>query len=237
MLTTAYIMTAGVISVLPDTPIQEVTRLLYTNRTSGVAVLDADGRVLGIVSEGDLILRERALRPRTGMAYLAQQLFEDHARLAEEYRKAHGMTAEQVMTREVFTCNPGTPVEEIAHLMAERHIKRVPVIENDRLVGLVSRADVLRAAAHRIRTFGDLPLAGQLPDEEIRVALLGALRREPWAEVDLLEVEVQQGVVMLGGQAESEQEREAIGLAARSIPGVRQVVNNLAVDPRAARED
>jgi CBS domain-containing protein len=226
-----------VIVVGPEMPIRDVIHTLVERRISGVPVVGTDGRVVGVISEGDLILRERALRPRTGMAYLAQQLFEDHARLAEEYRKAHGMTAEQVMTREVFTCNPGTPVEEIAHLMAERHIKRVPVVENDRLVGLVSRADVLRAAAHRIRTFGDLPLAGRLPDEEIRVALLGALRREPWAEVDLLEVEVQQGVVTLSGQAESEQEREAIGLAARSIPGVREVVNNLAVDPRATRED
>ena len=229
------IMTRDVIVVAPDTPIREVIQLLLDRRISGVPVVDGS-RVVGIISEADLILRERALRPRTGMAYLAQQLFEDHAKLAEEYRKAHGMLAAEVMTRDVVTCNPGTPVEEIANLMAERHVKRLPVVEDDQLVGLVSRADVLRAAAGRLLTFDRQPIAGRLSDEEIRGALLDSLRREPWAEVDLLRVEVRNGVVTLGGTAESAHEREAIELAARGIPGVGEVVNELTIDPHAALE-
>ena len=229
------IMTRNVIAVAPDTPIRDVIQVLLDNRISGVPVVE-DGRVVGVISEGDLILRERALRPRTGMAYLAQQLFEDHAKLAEEYRKAHGMVAEHVMTREVITCGPGMPVEEIAHLMAERHVKRLPVVEDDRLVGLVSRADVLRAAARRLAAFGEQPLAGQLSDQDIRAALIDSLKREPWAEVEHLRVEVRDGAVILSGRAESEQEREAIELAARAIPGVNDVVNGLEVDPNVALE-
>ena len=229
------IMTREVITVRCDTPVREVIQTLLDNRISGVPVVE-DGRVVGIVSEGDLILRERALRPRTGMAYLAQQLFEDHAKLAEEYRKAHGMVAEEVMTREVITCPPGMPVEEIANLMATRHVKRLPVVENELLVGLVSRADVLRAAARRLATFEGRPLAGELTDDDIRLAILESLRREPWAEVERIEVAVADGSVTLRGSAESTQEREAIELAARAIPGVHRVDNHLAVNPNLALE-
>jgi CBS domain-containing protein len=162
------------------------------------------------------------------MAYLAQQLFEDHARLAEEFRKATGMLAEQVMTREVITCSPGTPVEEIATTMARRHLRRLPVVENDLLVGIVSRADVLRAAESRLARPESPP---PLTDHQIRLRLLESLKREPWAEVERLEVEVSAGRVVLRGMAESLQEREAIELAARAIAGVTGVVNELAVAP------
>lgn len=227
------IMTRDVITVRRDTPVREIVRILLENRISGVPVVE-DGRVIGIVSEGDLILRERALRPRSGMAFLAQQLFEDHAKLAEEFRKAHGTTAEQVMSREVFTCHPGTPVAEVANLMAERRIKRVPVIEEDRLVGIVSRADVLRAVATRLDEYERALQSRSLSDEEIRQELVGMLKHEPWAEVELIDVSVSGGVVTLRGVAESVQEKEALELAARAIPGVRDVVSELTVNPEAA---
>ena len=118
-------MSTAPITVEPSTPVREVIRLLIERRISGVPVVD-EGRVVGIISEGDLILRERAYRQRGGMAFLAQQLFEDHERLALEYRKAHGLVAADVMTSPVLTIPPGTPVEEVAHLMTERQIKRLP---------------------------------------------------------------------------------------------------------------
>ena len=143
------IMSTTLFTVERKTPVRDVIRLLIDQRISGVPVVQ-DGMVVGIISEGDLILRERAYRQRGGMAFLAQQLFEDHEKLALEYRKAHGLVAEDVMSEPVITILPGTPVEEIAHLMAERHIKRVPVVEGGRLVGIVSRGDVLRAAYERL---------------------------------------------------------------------------------------
>jgi CBS domain-containing protein len=225
------IMTQPVITVRPETPVTEVITLLLQHRISGVPVVDAAERVVGIVSEGDLILRERANRRRTSMAYLFRQLFMDHAKLADEYRKAHGMVAADVMTREVVTVNPGTPVEEIAHLLAERQIKRVPVVEDDRLVGIVSRADVLRAAARRLEQLSAVTPPA-LSDDQIAGALLATLQREPWAEPERITVSVADGVVTLTGDVENAQEREAVAIAARSIPGVRAVVNELTVRPQ-----
>src|SRR5215204_5341324 len=160
------IMSTTLFTVERTTPVREVIRLLIEQRISAVPVVE-DGRVVGIISEGDLILRERAYRQRGGMAFLAQQLFEDHEKLAVEYRKAHGLVAEDVMTEPVVTILPGTPVEEIAHVMAERHIKRVPVVENGKLVGIVSRGDVLRSAYERLLSLEDVQNGRSHSDQEI----------------------------------------------------------------------
>jgi CBS domain-containing protein len=230
------IMSTTLHTVEPTTPIMDVIRLLLEQEISGVPVVE-DGRVVGIVSKGDLILRERAQRPRGGMAYLAQQLFEDHAKLAEEYKKAHGLVAEDVMTRNVVTVLPGTPIEDVAHLLAERNIKRVPVVEDGRLVGIVSRRDVLRATAQRLvgEESAGRPV-GQVSDAEIVRRLLDALRGEPWAEVGHLTPTSEDGIVTLRGDAESAIERDAIEIAARGIPGVREVRNELRVRPDIADE-
>ena len=223
------IMTTTLFTVRRETPVRDVIQLLLERRVSGVPVVDGE-RVVGIISEGDLILRESAHRPRGGMAFLFQQLFEDHAKLAEQYRRAHGLVAEDVMTRGVVTVQPGTPVEEIAHLMAERHIKRVPVVDDDRLVGIVSRADVLRAAAERLRG-DDTRTRPAGSDDEIRRVLLRMLDREPWAEVNRIAVSCADGAVTLDGVVENAAEREAVEVAARSIPGVQAVRNELRIEP------
>jgi CBS domain-containing protein len=229
------IMSTTLHTVERATPIVDVIRLLLEHEISGVPVVE-DGRVVGIVSEGDLILRERARRPRGGMAYLAQQLFEDHAKLAEEYKKAHGLVAEDVMTRDVVTVLPGTPIEEVARLLAERNIKRVPVVEDGRLVGIVSRRDVLRATARRLVGEDRAHPSGEVSDEAIVRRLLDALRGEPWAEVNLLTPISEDGIVTLRGDVESAVERDAIEIAARGIPGVRGVRNELRIRPDIADE-
>lgn len=224
------IMSTTLFTVERKTPVRDVIRLLIDQRISGVPVVE-DGAVIGIISEGDLILRERAYRQRGGMAFLAQQLFEDHEKLAVEYRKAHGLVAEDVMTEPVVTILPGTPVEEVAHLMAERHIKRVPVVEDNRLIGIVSRRDVLRAAYERILSIHQGQDGRPHSDQEIVAALLAELRDEPWAEVSHIRPTCQDGIVSLEGEVESEAEREAVVVAARGIAGVRGVVNNLRIRP------
>ena len=224
------IMSTTLFTVERKTPVRDVIRLLIDQRISGVPVVE-DGVVVGIISEGDLILRERAYRQRGGMAFLAQQLFEDHEKLAVEYRKAHGLVAEDVMTEPVVTILPGTPVEEIAHLMAERHIKRMPVVENGKLVGIVSRGDVLRSAYERILAIHDGQDGRPHSDQEIVAELLAELRDEPWAEVNHIRPTSHDGIVTLQGEVESEAEREAVEVAARGIAGVRGVVNELAIRP------
>jgi len=228
-------MSTSLLTVERGTPVRDVIRILIENRISGVPVVD-DGAVVGIISEGDLILRERAYRQRGGMAFLAQQLFEDHEKLALEYRKAHGLVAEDVMTEPVVTILPGMPVEEIAHLMAERHIKRMPVVEGGKLVGIVSRGDVLRAAYERLLALED-EQSGQKPsDEQIVDRLLAELRDEPWAEVSHIRPSCLEGQVTLQGEVESEAEREAVEVAARGVVGVRSVANRLVIRPGLADE-
>jgi CBS domain-containing protein len=229
------IMSTTLYTVSPSTPVRDVIRLLIEHRISGVPVVE-DGRVVGIISEGDLILRERAYRQRGGMAFLAQQLFEDHEKQAVEFRKAHGLLAEDVMSSPVVTVLPGTPVEEIAHLMAERHIKRVPVVENEQLVGIVSRGDVLRAAYERELAQEGHQGGHPRTDQEIVARLIGVLRNEPWVEISHIRLDCVDGQVTLNGEVESEAEREAVEVAARGVAGVRGVVNLLVIQPDIADE-
>jgi CBS domain-containing protein len=226
-------MSTSLFTVERSTPVRDVIRLLLEQNISGVPVVENDG-IVGIISEGDLILRERSYRQRGGMSFLVQQLFEDHERQAIEFRKAHGLVAEDVMSQPVLTILPGTPVEEIAHLMTERNIKRLPVVEDDRLVGIVSRADVLRAAYERI-----LALHGdETPrsDEQIVATLIDTLSDEPWAEVGHIRPRCEAGFLTLEGEAESVAERDAIEIAARGIAGVRGVRNLLLIQPSIADE-
>lgn len=229
------IMSTTLFTVERTTPVRDVIRLLLEQQISGVPVVEGE-RVVGIISEGDLILRERAYRQRGGMAFLAQQLFEDHEKQAVEYRKAHGLVAEDVMTEPVITALPGTPVEEIAHLMTTRHIKRVPIVEDDRLVGIVSRGDVLRAAYERLMALDGEASKPPRSDEEIVERLIARLRDEPWAEVAHIRATCVDGLVTLTGEVESEAERDAIEVAARGIAGVTGVCNELVVRPSIADE-
>ena len=229
------IMSTSLLTVERRTPVRDVIRLLIDHRISGVPVVEG-GHVVGIISEGDLILRERAYRQRGGMAFLAQQLFGSHEKLALEYRKAHGLVAEDVMSQPVVTVLPGTPVEEIAHLMAERQIKRVPVAENGQLIGIVSRGDVLRAAYERLLTLEDGQNGRPPTDQEIVALLVAELRDEPWTEVSHIRPSSVDGTVTLDGEVESEAEREAVEVAARGVSGVRGVVNHLVIRPGLADE-
>lgn len=137
-------MSTPVVSVAPQTPVREIVSLLLERGISGVPVV-RDEIVLGIVSEGDLLLREKAPTLPAGVAFLGGLLLlNDPARTAEELRKHVGATAEAIMSREVVWIGPETPITEAAELMLKRRIKRLPVVEGGRLVGIVTRRDLLR---------------------------------------------------------------------------------------------
>jgi len=221
MLTAADIMTTPVVSVTPEAPVRDIANLLYTRRISGVPVVDADGRVLGIVSEGDLITHEAVVGPQRRSWWLT--LIADDNALARDYAKTRGQTARDVMTSEVISVTEDTSVAQIARLLERQRIKRVPVLRDGKLVGIVTRANLLQAMATR-----DIAQPATVEDRAIRERLMAELQAQPWAHLHAKNIVVEGGVVFLWGFVESEAERHALRVAAERIPGVRRIEDHLA---------
>jgi CBS domain-containing protein len=220
------VMTAPVHTVEPDCPVERIARTLLDKQVSAVPVVDPDGRVLGIVSEGDLLRRPETGTERQRPWWLLQFLDQEH--LAAEFAKAHGRRASHVMTAKVVTVTEDTPVTKIAELLETHRIKRVPVVRDGRLVGIVSRANVLRALAAKPPE----TLRMSVSDREIRAQLLATLRAQPWYSKSRVDVFVDHGSVQLWGIAMSKAEHEALLAAARSQPGVTHVVDRVTQFPR-----
>jgi CBS domain-containing protein len=218
------VMVSPVITVKPDSSVKEVAQLFLDRRISAVPVVNDQGKLVGIVSEGDLLHRAEAGTERRRPPWL--RLFTGNDTLAVEYARAHARKVADVMTRNVITVTPETPLHEIASLLEKNAIKRVPVVRDGEIVGLVSRANLLQAVATARKEL-EIPLS----DTTIRNQLLAHLRAQPWAHTLLLNVTVNGGVVDLWGIANSETERKAIRVAAESAPGVRAVNDNLIVRP------
>ncbi len=215
------IMTAKVVTVSVDTDVEVIARLLLERRISAVPVVDSSDHILGIVSEGDLIRRPETETERHRSWWL--RLLADKTERAEEYVKSHGRRADQVMTRDVVTVTEDSNVGEIAELLEQRRIKRVPVVRDGKLVGIVSRANLLQGlAAHKERIE-----APTTDDRSIRDRVLAVLNEQDWVSHGGLNVIVNDGVVELWGWAESQKERDALRLAAESVEGVREVKDRL----------
>lgn len=223
-----HVMTRDVVTVAPDMPVRDVARVLVENRISAAPVVDADGRVVGIVSEGDLMLRAEpgARRPRSWWLWLLTSDDDE----AAAFVKAHGRRVSEVMTRDIVTVEENTPLAEVARILEERHIKRVPVLRAGRLVGIVARADLVRALASAPEPVGPEPSPS---DDELRERVIAALRDQPWADGFSVSVIVANGVVDLWGFADSEAKRKAIRVLVEQVPGVQQVKDHLRHVPLA----
>jgi CBS domain-containing protein len=216
------VMVAPVITVEPSASVQEVAKLFLEKQISAVPVLDGKGKLVGIVSEGDLLHRVEAGTERHRSWWL-RALVHDQV-LADEYIKSHSRKVSDVMTRDVITASPDMPLHEVAALMEKNAIRRLPILENGQLVGIVSRANLLQAVASARQLLDVAPT-----DKAIRDRILTSLKREAWAHTGLLNVTVSNGIVDLWGLAESETERKAIKVAAESTPGVTAVHDNMVV--------
>lgn len=216
------VMVAPVITVEPSTTVQAVAELFLKKQISAVPVLDDRGKLVGIVSEGDLLHRVEAGTERHRSWWLRALIESDT--LAAEYVKSHGRKVSDVMTRDVITASPETPLHAVASLMEKNAIRRLPILENGQLVGIVSRANLLQAVASARQLLDITP-----SDKEIRERILASLKKEQWAHTGLLNVTVTNGIVDIWGLAESEAERKAIRVAAESAPGVDAVHDNLVV--------
>ena len=214
------VMVSPVISVKPSCTVKEVAKTLLERRISAVPVVDDSGKLAGIVSEGDLMHRAEIGTQRRHSWWL--RVFTGDDALAAEYTKAHARTVADVMTRDVITASPDTPLHEIAALLERHSIKRVPIVRDGALLGIVSRANLLQALASSHK---DLDV--QLSDTAIRDRILALLNNQPWAHTLLLNVTVNGGVVDLWGITGSDAERKAIRVAAESAPGVTAVNDHL----------
>ena len=212
-------MTRSVLFVRPETPIKEVARLLVEHRISGLPVVDHSGRVVGVISEGDLLVKEQepdAVRHRP-----LARIFGESAETRTLLAKAEARTAGDAMTAPAITIDAARPVTEAASTMIEQRVNRLPVIEDDALVGIVTRADVIRAFA---RT--DAELADDIRGD--------VLRRSMWIDPDSFNVEVKQGVATIRGRVERRSTAAMVGRMAETVPGVVAVNADIAwtVDDR-----
>lgn len=221
-------MTCDVITIDADRPVVEVARLLLDRRISAVPVVDPTGRLLGIVSEGDLLRRVETDTERRRSGWHA--LLASNWSLAAEYVKSHAGRAADIMTRDVVSVSETTTLGDITDIFEDRKIKRVPVTRDGKVVGIVSRADLLRALV----TATSAEPASPAGDAAIQAALIAELRRQRWARSTGVCIEVQDGVVRLSGTVPpSDAERTALRIAAERIAGVRTVEDAMApVEPR-----
>ncbi|HTV87660.1 MAG TPA: CBS domain-containing protein [Stellaceae bacterium] len=216
------IMTRPAITVGPETTIAAAAQLMVQRRISGLPVVDAAGTVVGIVTEGDLLRRAELGTERRHRRWL--EFIISPGRLASEYAGAHARKVGQVMTEDVISVGPQDPLDAAVRLMQRRHVKRLPVIDGGRLVGIVSRADLVRALAdelaRRQAQEGD-------DDAAIRERILREMDRQHWAPRASVDVRVTDGVVELCGTITDERERLAMQVLAETAAGVKRVEDHL----------
>jgi CBS domain-containing protein len=210
------VMTSDLVTIPPETPLDAIARLFAERGISGAPVVDADGKLLGLVTESDLMRRIAAPedRPRGWL----RDAFAPAGRQAADYARLHGRVARDVMTTALVTAEADTPIAEIAKVMEERGIRRVPVLREGKLAGLVARADLIRALATPNATG---PEAAS--DERIRRAVLKAMRGQPWVDAFFIFPDVRDGVVSFHGYYRDEAVQRALKVLAEQIPGVREV--------------
>jgi CBS domain-containing protein len=218
------VMVAPVITVKPYSTIKAVADLFWKRRISGAPVVDDNGKIVGMITEGDLVYRSELKTDRPHPYWFLQAAGKET--LATEYAKSHAKHVSDVMTKSVVTASPDTSLSEIASLMEKNFIKRVPIVASGQLVGIVTRANLVQALASAPRE-----LDFTLSDSTIRSKLLAELNKQPWAVASRLNVIVHGGIVELWGTTSSEAEKEAFRVAAESSPGVCGVGNHLRVVP------
>jgi CBS domain-containing protein len=224
----ADVMVSNVITVAPDANVADVAQILLNNRISAVPVVDQHGELKGIVSEGDLLHRVEAGTERHRSWWL--EFMTAKQTLANEFVKSHSRKVSDVMTRRVVTAAPDTPLDEVAGLLERNAIKRVPIVKDKKVVGIVSRANLLQALA----TLGKEPVKAPIDDSALRAKVMAELRSKPWTRPSLLNAIVRDGVVDLWGVVDSQTEKNAVRVAAEVVPGVRSVNDNLIIQPITA---
>ena len=213
------VMTMGVVTVANDAPINEAIRLMLQRKISGLPVVDPSGALIGMVTEGDF-LRRSELGTQRAARWI--ELLLGTGKLAEDYVHAAGRKVRDVMTDEVRTVEEETPLDEVVAAMERHKIKRVPVLRGDKLVGIVTRANLLHALAAQQHMNTEVS-----SDITIRTKLRVELQKQPWAPLASIDIAVRDGVVTLSGSILDDRQRKALRVAAENIPGVKKVEDHL----------
>jgi CBS domain-containing protein len=217
------IMSKTVITVSPTTTIAEAINLMIGARISGVPVVDEAGALVGVLSESDLLRRVEVGTQRRRSHWLEWLI--EPGRLAAEYVRANGRLAREVMTVDPITIADDASVKDAVSIMERRKVKRLPVVHGGKLVGIISRADVIRSLAGFVAPAYEEQATS---DAEIHRRIVTELASQAWAPTASVDVEVKDGVVQLHGAIFDGREREALRVAAENIPGVRRVEDHLA---------
>ena len=219
----ADVMIRKVIAASSESTLEEVLELLVEHRISAVPVVDREGAIVGIVSEGDLLHRSEAGTEHRRARWM--KIFIPEQALALEFIKSHSRRVTDMMTHNVVTVAPETSLAEVAKALEKHRIKRVPVVEDGKLVGIVSRADLVRTLADLYKRVSMPPAS----DEDLRQGIVAELANQTWAHPRLINVDVHDGTVDLNGLVESSAEKHAIRVAAESLPGVKAVNDGLRI--------
>lgn len=220
------VMSRPVFSIAPTDSLTSAIRIMLQNHISGLPVVDAEGRLQGMLTEGDLLRRVETGTQRRRPRWIA--FFMSPGRLADEYVQTHGRKVSEVMTPDPVAVAEDTPLEEVVSLMEKHRIKRVPVMRGDKIKGIISRANLLYALANIARDAKPMSLG----DRAIRERLLAELERQRWAPTGSIDIIVRDGIVQLWGMITDERERQATIVAAENISGVKRVEDHLTwVDP------
>lgn len=219
-----HVMVSPVKTGKTEMSVREIALVLTENRISALPIVDEANQIVGIVSEGDLIRRAEIGTQKQRSWWLS--LFTSNWQLAQEYAKSHASKAKDVMTSDVICVSPETSLSEIARLFERHGIKRVPVVDHGKLVGIVTRGNLVQAIA-------TAPLKEHRPlgDDEIRQKIQKRLETETWANPLLVNVTVHDGTVDLWGIVRTDAERNAVRVAVENIAGVKAVNDNLAREP------
>jgi CBS domain-containing protein len=215
------VMTRKVISVAPEASVLQAARLMLQHHVSGLPVLDKKGGLAGILSEGDFLRRRETKTERRRARWLEFLL--GPGRIAADYAHSHGSKVAEVMSPDVKTVGEETPLEDIVQTMEKNNIKRMPVMRGDKLVGIVTRSDLMHAMVSLARVAPPAPKS----DAAIRDRLLAEIHKQEWAPIATASVVVRDGVVELWGMIVDERQRDALKVAAENIPGVKAVKDHL----------
>jgi CBS-domain-containing membrane protein len=221
------VMTREVIAVGPDTTVGEIAAILVRHRIGAVPVLSDDRQLIGIVSQTDLAHRSETGTEKRRKWWL--EVFADPDVKAREYVRSHGLTAQDVMTRFVISVPQNASLAEVADVLDTHRIRQVPVLASGKVVGMISRADLVRKLAEARFT-----AAAARPDNgALQKAIWDRIKAQPWLKSAFINLDVKDGVVHLWGAVDSDEQRRALRVLVEGVSGERKVKDHVSLLPKA----